>query len=149
MKVSALMTAPPVTVSPQASAQQAALRMAEQAVGCVLVAEHDRLQGILTDRDLVVRAMAGGLHPETPVTELMSTPVSTVAATDDIDTAYGAFRRGGVRRLPVLDGDRLVGVLAIDDLFRDVLQRLADLLGPVSWSVLRDSRPESPQDREV
>jgi len=145
MKVSALMTAPPVTVGPEANARQAALRMAEQAVGCVLVAEHDRLHGILTDRDLVVRAMAHGLDPGTPVTELMSTPVATVDVTDDVDTAYGAFRRSGVRRLPVLDGHRLVGMLAIDDLFRDVLQHLADLLGPVSWSVLRDSRPESVQ----
>jgi signal-transduction protein with cAMP-binding, CBS, and nucleotidyltransferase domain len=112
--------------------------MAEEAVGCVLVAGPDGVRGVLTDRDLALRVLAAGLAPDTPVSELMSAPVTTVDAADDLGTAYRVFRRKGVRRLPVLDGGRLVGLLSVDDLFLDVLQRLEDLLGPLSWSTLRE-----------
>ncbi|MFJ1708880.1 cyclic nucleotide-binding/CBS domain-containing protein [Kitasatospora sp. NPDC088346] len=138
MRVADLMITPPIAVRPSATVRQAARRMEEEAVGCVLVADHATLQGILTDRDLVVRALAPGADMETPVSDFMSAPAVTVAATDDLETAYRAFRRTGVRRLPVLDGPRLVGLLAVDDLFLDVLQRLSDLLGPVSFSALRE-----------
>ncbi|MEU9047782.1 MULTISPECIES: CBS domain-containing protein [unclassified Kitasatospora] len=154
MRITDLMTTPPVTVTPRATARDAAREMSEQQVGCVLVAEHETLHGILTDRDLVVRALAQGTAPDAPVSELMSAPAVTVDTTDDLDAAYRAFRRTGVRRLPVLDGHRLVGVLTIDDLFRDVLQHLADLLGPVSISALRESGPgpgaaEHPAPRRI
>ncbi|MGW6390986.1 CBS domain-containing protein [Streptomyces sp. NPDC055103] len=68
----------------------------------------------------------------------MTSPVITVSATDDIHTAYRTFRRSGVRRLPVVDGHRVVGVLTVDDMLIDVFRRLADLLGPVAWSVLEE-----------
>ncbi|MDF3293607.1 CBS domain-containing protein [Streptomyces silvisoli] len=139
MKISDLMISPPVTVAPQASVRAAAFRMDEQSVGSVLVAEDGTLRGVLTDRDVVVRAVAPGLPTDTTtVAELMSTHPVTVDVTDSVDAAYRAFRRSGVRRLPVVDGRRLVGVLTIDDLFLDVFQRFADLLGPVSWSTLQE-----------
>jgi CBS domain-containing protein len=68
----------------------------------------------------------------------MSKPVVTVDADADVADAYRDFRRSGRRRLPVLVQGCLVGLLAIDDLFLDVFQRFADLLGPVSWSALTD-----------
>lgn len=141
MRVGDLMITPPVTVPPRATVRQAAGRMDDEAVGCVLVADHEVLHGIVTDRDLVVRALAADADPQTRVSELMSAPAVTVDVTEDLAAAYRAFRRTGVRRLPVLDGDRLVGLLAVDDLFLDVLQRLCDLLGPVSWSALREGSP--------
>ncbi|MEU1821263.1 CBS domain-containing protein [Streptomyces abikoensis] len=145
MKVSALMTTPAITVSHQATAAEAAVLMAEEAVGCVTVTEGDILCGILTDRDIVVRGVAQAAGSDEPVTRLMSTPVVTVSASDDLDVAYRLYRREDVRRLAVFDSRRLVGVLTVDDLFADALQRLADLLGPVSRSALReqadDSRP--------
>ncbi|WP_327068602.1 CBS domain-containing protein [Kitasatospora sp. NBC_01302] len=132
------MTSPPVVVAPRAAARQAALQMDAEAVGCLLVADGEHLYGVVTDRDLTIRALARGLSADAPVAELMSTPVVTLDVTDDLESAYRLFRRSGVRRLPVLDGHRPVGMLAVDDLFRDVLQHLSDLLGPISWSVLRD-----------
>lgn len=149
MKVSALMTTPPVTVSDQATAAEAAVRMTEEAVGCVMVTEGDTLCGILTDRDIVVRGVACASGPDEPVARLMSTPVVTVSAADDLDVAYQLYRREDIRRLPVLDGGRLVGVLAIDDLFADALQRLADLLGPLSWSALREQADTRPRRRSA
>jgi CBS domain-containing protein len=141
MRVADLMITPPVTVTPQTTARQAALRMDQEAVGCVLVAEKDTLRGVVTDRDLAVRLLATAGEPDTPVSRVMSAPAVTVDVADDVDEAYRAFRRSGVRRLPVLDGDRLVGLLSVDDLLLDVLQRLFDLLGPVSWSALREGSP--------
>ncbi|MYX32875.1 CBS domain-containing protein [Streptomyces sp. SID8377] len=138
MKVAEFMNVPAITLSARTPARQAALRMEDAAVGSVLVTEADRLLGIITDRDLVVRCLAQGADPDTPVSELMSAPVTTVDVTDDIADAYRTFRRCGVRRLPVLEGHRLVGVLTVDDLFLDVFQHLADLLGPVAWTVLKE-----------
>ncbi|MFJ4989809.1 CBS domain-containing protein [Streptomyces sp. NPDC088732] len=98
MKISAFMNAPAVTVSPSASARRAALRMRDAAVGSALVTEVDQVLGVVTDRDLTVRCLAGGRDPDMPVSDLMSAPVVTVDATDDIDVAYRTFRRSGVRR---------------------------------------------------
>ncbi|GAA2392132.1 hypothetical protein GCM10010420_15620 [Streptomyces glaucosporus] len=145
MRVREYMASPAVTVSPDTPARQAALRMRQEAVGCLLVVVESELRGIVTDRDLAVRCLAGERSPQTPVSELMSSSVVTLETADDIATAYYAFRKSGVRRLPVLDGrGRVVGVLSVDDLFLDVFQRLSDLLGPVAWNVLRDP-PEPPR----
>ena len=139
MRISDLMISPPVTVVPGASVRAAAFRMDEESVGSVLVAEDGALRGVLTDRDVAMRTVAAGLPTETTtVAEVMSAHPVTVDVTDSVDAAYRAFRTSGVRRLPVLDGHRLVGVLTIDDLFLDVFQRFADLLGPVSWSMLQE-----------
>ncbi|MGW2643036.1 CBS domain-containing protein [Streptomyces sp. NPDC001348] len=138
MKVSEVMTAPPVAVAPRAALVEAARWMAESAVGSVLVVEDGALRGIVTDRDLAVRGMGGGLDPHTRVEAVMSAPVVVLDADDGLEVAYRTFRRTGVRRLPVLDGGRVVGVLTIDDLFLDVFRQLADLLGPVAWSVLHE-----------
>ncbi|WP_354638292.1 CBS domain-containing protein [Kitasatospora camelliae] len=141
MRVAEFMTSPPVTADPVTTAREAARLMAEQAVGCVLVVDRGRLRGVLTDRDLAVRVLARGADPETPVGGLMSAPVVTLDADEDVSAAYRTFCRTGVRRLPVLRDGRVVGVLAVDDLFLDVLQHLADLLGPISWSALREGGP--------
>ncbi|HZG06480.1 MAG TPA: CBS domain-containing protein [Streptomyces sp.] len=139
MKVRECMVSPVVTVPPDASARQAARRMREESVGCLLVVVEGEPRGIVTDRDLTVRCLAGDGSPQTPVSELMSPSVVTLDTTDDITVAYRTFRSAGVRRLPVLDGRRrVVGLLSVDDLFLDVFQRLADLLGPVAWTVLRE-----------
>lgn len=148
MDISKLMIAPPVTVTPAATVRAAAQRMDEEGVGSLLVVEGGRLRGVLTDRDVVVRALAPGLGEDVTVAEVMSAPAVTVDVTDGVDAAYRAFRRSGFRRLPVVDGHRPVGVLAVDDLLLDVFQRFADLLGPVAWSMLREppadaARPES------
>lgn len=138
MKVSEVMTSPPVCVAPHVSLGEVTRRMAERAVGSVLVVEDGALRGIVTDRDLALRGVGGGLAPGAPAVAVMSAQVVTVDADDDLQVAYLTFRRTGVRRLPVLDEGRVVGVLTVDDLFLDVFRRLADLLGPVTWSVLQE-----------
>ncbi|MET8765626.1 CBS domain-containing protein [Streptomyces sp. NPDC004658] len=138
MKVVEVMTAPPVCVASHVPLAEAARRMAECAVGSVLVVDEGTLRGIVTDRDLAVRGVGGGLSSQARVDEVMSSQVVSVEPGDDLQRAYLMFRSTGVRRLPVLDGGRVVGVLTIDDLFLDVFRHLADLLGPVAWSVLHE-----------
>ncbi|MFE4254200.1 cyclic nucleotide-binding/CBS domain-containing protein [Streptomyces sp. NPDC056910] len=132
MKVSDVMAAPPVCVAPHDPLVEATRLMAQSGVGSLLVIEEGALRGIVTDRDIAVRGMGGGLTPETPVDAVMSAPVTVVDVNDDLQVAYQTFRRTGVRRLPVLNAGEAVGVLTIDDLFLDVLRRLADLLGPIA-----------------
>ncbi|RVU22748.1 CBS domain-containing protein [Streptomyces antnestii] len=143
MQVSEVMAAPPVCVAPHDSLAEATRLMVESAVGSLLVIRDGAVCGIVTDRDIAVRGMGGGLDREARVDAVMSARVVAVEADDDLDMAYRTFRRTGVRRLPVLREGEAVGVLTIDDLFLDVLGRLADLLGPVSWSVLQEP-PEPP-----
>ncbi|MGW3497637.1 CBS domain-containing protein [Streptomyces sp. NPDC001020] len=138
MKVSEVMSAPAVAVPPGTSLAEAARQMDAHGIGSVLVIEGGALRGIVTDRDLAVRGLGRGLDREARVDTLMSPRVITVNVADDIHVAYRAFRGLGVRRLPVLDGRRVVGILTVDDLLLDVFQRLADLLGPVAWSILEE-----------
>jgi signal-transduction protein with cAMP-binding, CBS, and nucleotidyltransferase domain len=143
MKISELMTSPAIDIGPRASIQEAALRMDALLVGSLLVCEEERLCGIVTDRDLAVRALARGLEPQTPVSEVMSAPVVTVDADADLALAYRVFRCNAVRRLPVLGRRGPAGMLTVDDLLRETAQRLTDLLGPISWSALREEPPHS------
>ncbi|MGW0080398.1 CBS domain-containing protein [Streptomyces sp. NPDC003393] len=138
MKVSEAMSAPAVAVPPRTTVAEAARQMAARGVGSVLVVEHGALRGIVTDRDLAVRGLGAGLTSRAHVEAVMSQQVITVDATDDVHVAYRLFRRFGVRRLPVLEEHRVVGVLTVDDLLLDVFQRLADLLGPIAWSILEE-----------
>ncbi|MEV0414282.1 CBS domain-containing protein [Streptomyces sp. NPDC050448] len=138
MNVSETMSSPAVAVPARTPIGDVAQRMDEYGVGSVVVTQGGTLRGIATDRDLALRALSQGLDSDVPVERVMSSPVITVAVTADIREAYRIFRRSQVRRLPVLDGRRVVGMLTVDDMLMDVFQRVADLLGPVAWSVLEE-----------
>ncbi|MET7381601.1 CBS domain-containing protein [Streptomyces sp. NPDC005526] len=138
MKVNEVMSAPAVCVPPGTTVGEAARLMDREGVGSVLVVEDGALRGIVTDRDLALRGLGGGAAQDSPVETVMSPRIVAVDAADDVHAAYRTFRRAGVRRLPVLDGDRVAGMLTVDDLLLDVFQRLADLLGPVAWSILEE-----------
>jgi CBS domain-containing protein len=105
------------TVSPQASVVDVARLMREKDVGDVLVVDGDRLSGIVTDRDLVVRVLAegeqiGGKHAQ----DACSGEVVAVSPDDEVDTAVRLMREKSVRRLPVVEGGRPVGVVSLGDL---------------------------------
>lgn len=139
MRVSELMTSPAVTAAPATSLRDVARLMNEHDVGAVVMTESGFPTGIVTDRDLALRVLSGGLDPDSPVSAAMSSPVITVDVNGGAQEAYLVFRRRGVRRLPVLDGRQVIGVLTVDDMFMDVFRRMADLLGgPIAWSVLEE-----------
>ena len=117
MKVSEAMTTRVCIVRPDQSIREAARLMADLDAGVVPVGENDQLVGMLTDRDITVRAVAEGKGPDTPIREAMTTEVRYCYA--DEDCAAVAQKMGDlqIRRLPVLNRDkRLVGIVSLGDL---------------------------------
>jgi CBS domain-containing protein len=127
-----VMTPDPVCVDPHASAADAARSMRDVESGAILVAEDGHLKGLLTDRDIVVRAIAEGRDPaQVHVHEICSSDVQALSPDDDVDRAVQLMRDRHVRRIPVVDGDRPVGIVSIGDLAlaRDETSALADISG--------------------
>jgi CBS domain-containing protein len=95
--------------------------MAKEDVGPLPVVEGDRLVGLVTDRDLVVRVLAEGRDPQTTtVRDACSEDIVTVAPEDELDKALAVLAGRQVRRIPVVDGNRLVGIVAQADVAREV-----------------------------
>lgn len=118
-KVRDVMSPGAAAVEPMTSVARAAGVMREQDVGDVLVAYDCDLFGVLTDRDIVVRALAEGLDPaETTVGSVCTPPpVATLAPDDTTDLAMELMRRHAVRRLPVVErGGCPVGMVSLGDL---------------------------------
>ncbi len=114
-----LMTTNPTTVEPSAKVVDAARAMRQQDVGPVPVVENgDRLAGIVTDRDIVLRVVADGGDPQsTTVGEIMSRDLVTVDPDQPLDEALRLMARHQIRRLPVCEEDgRLVGIVAQADI---------------------------------
>jgi CBS domain-containing protein len=104
---------------PNATVADAAKVMAQEDVGPVPIVEDGRLVGIVTDRDIVVRVVAEGRDPNaTTVKEIASTELVTVSPGDDLDEALNLLAARQVRRLPVVEGERLVGIVAQADIAR-------------------------------
>jgi CBS domain-containing protein len=112
--------------------------MKEDHVGSVPVVEDDRLIGILTDRDIVLRAVAEGVDPQSvKIGDIASRELVTVEPDQDLDEALALMARHRVRRLPVVEQERLVGILAQADVAleakeKDVGQVLEEISQPTS-----------------
>ncbi|MCV2457778.1 CBS domain-containing protein [Streptomyces sp. ICN988] len=112
-----IMTGTPVTVGPQTPVEAVARQMREDDIGAVLVSEGDQLQGLVTDRDIVVRLLAdtADLTGKT-VRDACSSEMMTVSPDDEVGQAVRLMQEGAVRRLPVVDNGRLVGIVSLGDL---------------------------------
>jgi CBS domain-containing protein len=94
--------------------------MAKEDVGPLPVTEEERLVGMVTDRDLVVRVLAEDRNPEaTTVGEVATRDLTTVMPEDDLEKALTLMARNQVRRVPVVENDRLVGIVAQADVARE------------------------------
>jgi CBS domain-containing protein len=104
-------------LNPNQSIREAAILMAKIDVGVLPVGENDRLVGMITDRDIAVRAIALGMGPDTVVREVMSEDVKYCFEDDDVGQVAQNMSDIKVRRLPVLNKDkRLVGIVSLGDL---------------------------------
>ena len=113
------MTASPASVKSDATAVEAARLLASEDVGSLPVVEDERLVGMITDRDLVVRVLAKDLDPnDVQVREVCSGDPIVASADEGLDAALARMAGEQVRRLPVVDDDRLVGILAQADVAR-------------------------------
>jgi CBS domain-containing protein len=118
MKVRDVMHSPPQTCSPDALLSQAASQMLVAEVGTIVVVDGTGAPiGMVTDRDLGVRGYARGLAGDTAtVSDVMSHALVTANGDADVFDAAATMAARGIRRLPVVDGGRLVGMVALDDL---------------------------------
>jgi signal-transduction protein with cAMP-binding, CBS, and nucleotidyltransferase domain len=112
-----VMTTDPITLSKESSVIDAARLMKDRDIGDVIVVDDDRACGIVTDRDLVVRIIAEGRNPASAkIGEFCSEHLETVRPDDEVGKAVAVMRERKIRRLPVTDGGRPVGVLSLGDL---------------------------------
>jgi CBS domain-containing protein len=128
--VEELMTRDPRTVEIGDSLVDAARQMRDGNIGNVIVTDGGRVAGIVTDRDIVVRAIAEGRDPQsTTVGDVYSSSPRTLEAGDSVEVAGQAMAENSIRRLPVVRNGELVGVLSLGDLAqdRDAGQPLADI----------------------
>jgi CBS domain-containing protein len=117
MKVSEAMTRDVRVANPAETIRQAAQTMAQLDAGVLPVGENDRLVGMITDRDIAVRAVAAGKAPDTPIRDIMSSDVCYCFDDQDINDVAINMADIQVRRLPVVDRNkRLVGILSLGDI---------------------------------
>lgn len=124
MKVREAMTRDVQLVKPEQPISDAAKLMAKLDIGALPVEENDRLVGMITDRDIAVRAVAQGKGPDTPVREIMSEHVEYCFDDEELDRVAQGMADVRVRRLPVVNREkRLVGILSLGDVARRGNQR--------------------------
>lgn len=112
-----IMTQKPVTLEMKDTVIAAARSMRDGNIGDVVVLDGGQVQGILTDRDIVVRALAEGRDPaRTSVGEICSRELTTLSPTDTIEAAAKIMHDKAIRRLPVVEGGRPVGIVSLGDL---------------------------------
>ncbi len=126
MKVRDIMSKDVQVARPGDSLQEVASRMATGDFGFMPVADGDRLIGTITDRDIAVRAVAGGAPCTSPVVEYITRDPHTARSDDDLKAVLDSMGDRQIRRLPVLDkDDRLVGVVSLGDLSTRVKEKYA------------------------
>ena len=131
------MTSNPRTIAPTDSIQNAARIMRDEDTGVVPVVDNGRPVGLVTDRDIVVRAVAEDSQLSRPVSEIVTTGI--VSASPDMTTREAAelMSEHQIRRLPVVENDRLIGIVSLGDLaVKDARDRITgDTLEKVSEGV--------------
>jgi CBS domain-containing protein len=117
MQLAELMTAGVVTATPQSSVVSVARQMRDNRVGSVVIVDPAGSPvAMVTDRDLAVRVFAGGVDPEAPVGDHASRPLICGEPQMELEEAAALMVQHRVRRLPVLDGDSLAGIVTLDDI---------------------------------
>jgi|YNPNPStandDraft_1061719.scaffolds.fasta_scaffold00115_13 CBS domain-containing protein len=121
MNISEIMSTRLVTCDPNDTLHQVAQKMQQHDVGACPVVEGDKLVGIVTDRDLTIRAIARGMDPNlVSVDQVMTTNVVTGSPDMSIEEACRLMSDAQVRRLPIVEQDKLVGIVSLADLAMDV-----------------------------
>jgi CBS domain-containing protein len=117
MKIRNIMTTEIVKATPDNTLADIALMMREEDTGVLPVIEDEELRGIVTDRDIVVRAIADGKDPSTTtVEEVLSEDIESAAPDDDVEKAADIMAARQIRRLPVVEGGQLIGMISLGDI---------------------------------
>ena len=140
MLIREVMTETVVTAPPQRTVREIAEMMRERNVGSVVLIEDQRPVGFLTDRDLTVSVLADGRDLGDHAADHASTPVITAGAEMQVEEAAEMMVRHGVRRLVIVDGERLIGILTLDDIASRTGD--AELAAQLSTRVTRAVMPD-------
>lgn len=140
MRIRDVMTESVVTATPDTSVREVAEIMRERNVGSVVLVEDGQPVGFVTDRDLAVSVLADGRDPSDRACDHASAPVVTAAPDLDITGAAELMVEHGIRRLPVLEGGELIGIVTLDDLA--VRTGDAELAMNLASSITRAALPE-------
>jgi CBS domain-containing protein len=137
MQIQEIMTRNPEVVTPDTSLQAAAQKMESLDVGSMPVCDGKRLVGMITDRDITIRATAGGMDPnEMKVSEIMTDHIHYCYADQSVEEAARIMKENQIRRLPVIgsENQQLVGIVALGDLAVDSgdTQKSAETLEEIS-----------------
>ncbi|ABB74501.1 CBS domain-containing protein [Nitrosospira multiformis] len=136
-KISEVMSSDVQTISPDATIEEAAQEMRDGDFGLLPVGDEEQLLGVITDRDIAIRAVAEGRGPSTPVSEIMSEGVIWAHEDDSIEEAAEIMSDNQIRRLPVVNAEqRLVGIVSLGDFAVD-----ASDIGPVADALTEISNP--------
>jgi len=120
MRIAEIMTRDVQSVAGNSDLLSVARHMRDLDVGVIPVVDNGTLLGVITDRDIVIRAVANGINPqEAQVRDYMSPEPTTVSPNDDVQQAAELMARQQIRRLPVVEGGKLVGILSIGDVAVD------------------------------
>ena len=136
MQIKDIMTASVDSIESVDTIRYAARRMAEDDVGVLPILSSGDLVGIVTDRDIAVRGVAECLSPDAPIRRVMTENVATCSPDDDIATALALMSREQIRRMPVCERGRLVGIVSLVDAAKfsslrgDVADTLVDICEP-------------------
>jgi CBS domain-containing protein len=125
-----VMTPSPMALRSSEPLTEAARMMRDHGVGSVLVVDDGEFRGLVTDRDIVVRAVADDQDPaSTPISEVYSSDLTVVGPDDDADMVVMRMREKAIRRVPVLDDGVAIGIVSIGDMAiqRDQKSALADI----------------------
>jgi signal-transduction protein with cAMP-binding, CBS, and nucleotidyltransferase domain len=136
MKVRDFTWREPVTIEVDETVSVAAQRFADAGVGALIVIDHGRPVGIVTDRDLVVRGIAQRVDPESRIDALMSMGVIALDAEEDATELYALFAREAIRRVPIVDHDTVVGVVSLDDALVSTAGEIAVLAKVLSAQIM-------------
>lgn len=128
---------PLVTVAADDSIARAAQLMDNHAVGALVVFDGERPVGMVTDRDIAIRAVARGVPNDARVDAVMSPGVIALPAAAELRRALPIFHSNAIRRLPLVDdAGRIVGVLTTDDLLIDLVADLGEIMRPITGQVV-------------
>ncbi|MFD1030051.1 CBS domain-containing protein [Metaplanococcus flavidus] len=116
MKVADIMTSEVDTCMPNTSLQEAAAKMKEINVGSIPVVDNDKLVGIITDRDIVVRGIAESISLDSAVSEILSESIVTGSKEMSVEDAAELMADHQIRRLPIVENDKIVGIVSLGDI---------------------------------
>jgi len=144
MRASDFSVRQPVVIDCAATTADAAALMAAQGVGALIVVDHDRPVGIVTDRDIVTRGIARNIAADARVDSLMTTGLIALDSHAELEELMHVFMHHAIRRVPIVDHDRVIGVVSMDDVLVWLANNMIDITNVMAAQIMFPHGNEAP-----